>query len=344
MTAGKFFQSILPVLALSLMMTFDSGPATADSPGGLGPPPGSYTRLTDDEVIRIPFELYRDDIRMIAEINGREVRMLIDNGSLWDQLLFFGSPRVDQLGFEYDEQIQVGGMGEGESVPSDMASGITVRFPGIEFTDQTAIVTPYQKGEPNPWEGAEGQVSAAFFKNFVVEIDFDEMVLLLIEPDEYVYNGDGRGIDMIPMPNDSRNVPCILELEKDKTISFELLLDLGGVHPLSLIVGSPAAVQLPEGAVESSIGYGMQGEVFGHMGRVHRFSLAGYWLNDVVSAFSTPDASGGMGKTGLIGMPLLSRFNIVFDYFEGKIYLEPNSHFHDPFELKLPRSARAEGD
>ena len=166
----------------------------SDADSILGPSVGTYRVLSEDEPIRIPFVIFRDDILMIAEVNGKQLRMMLDNGVLWDQLLFFGSPRIDSLGLDHGSQIQVGGAGEGEPVMSDMASDVTIRFPGIEFAGQPAITTPYSSGITNLWEGSDGQISAAFFKNFVVDVDFDRSVITLIEPDEFTYAGKGQEI------------------------------------------------------------------------------------------------------------------------------------------------------
>ena len=52
---------------------------------------GSYEILSGRKSVSIPFEMFRGDIRMKARINGRDCHFLVDNGSLWDELLFFGS-------------------------------------------------------------------------------------------------------------------------------------------------------------------------------------------------------------------------------------------------------------
>ncbi|UCD64974.1 MAG: hypothetical protein JSW34_05965, partial [Candidatus Zixiibacteriota bacterium] len=52
--------------------------------------PGQYRILSEHRAIRFPFELFRGDIRFLGEINGRPVRLLLDDGFMWDQLLFWG--------------------------------------------------------------------------------------------------------------------------------------------------------------------------------------------------------------------------------------------------------------
>ncbi|HSG27884.1 MAG TPA: hypothetical protein VLA34_05340, partial [Candidatus Krumholzibacterium sp.] len=64
--------------------------AAADSVPG--PPPGTYRILSDDGSIRVPFRLHRGDVLMTCRLNGRPLRLMIDNGFLWDEILLFGSP------------------------------------------------------------------------------------------------------------------------------------------------------------------------------------------------------------------------------------------------------------
>ena len=138
------------------------------STGELGPPPGTYTIISNSGRIIIPFEFYRNKFRFRAEVNGRICEMLLDNGSLWDQLLFFGSPKVDSIGFDTTGEIAIG------NTPADVAGGISVGFGDVIFHEQTAVITRYDPDLPNLWEGFDGQISATFFKHFVVRIDFDE--------------------------------------------------------------------------------------------------------------------------------------------------------------------------
>ena len=35
---------------------------------------------------------------------------------------------------------------------------------------------------------------------------------------------------------------------------------------------------------------------------------------------------------GVIGLPLFMKFDIIFDYFNNKLYSDPNKNYHKPFE------------
>jgi hypothetical protein len=75
----------------------------------------------------------------------------------------------------------------------------------------------------------------------------------------------------------------------------------------------------------------MPGPQQGYIGRVSRIRIGDYTLEDVETAF-TPVAENAspFGNT-MIGMPLLQRFNLVFDYFNNHLYLESNQSFSEPF-------------
>ena len=309
--------------------------APSEEPDVLGPAPGTYRVLSDDGEIRIPFEIFRDDILMIAEVNGVKLRMLLDNGSLWDQLLFFGSPKIDSLGLDYDSEIEVGGSGEGDPVTSKMAWGVSIRFAGVEFYDQPAITTPYSSGITSLWEGSDGQISAAFFKHFVVDINFDEWVITLIPPEEFDYEGDGAEIPMEPASFASWTVPGTLEMTDGSMIPLSLMLDLGDLHPLSLTTGPTYGIEVPEKAIETSLGFGVQGEITGHMGRVARVRLGPYEIENVLAGFKSPGEDGRTDDDAYIGFGLLSRFNVIFDYPGRRMFIEPNHRYSDPFEYSM---------
>jgi len=112
---------------------------------------------------------------------------LLDNGSLWDDLLFFGSPKVDALNLDLVGTVILGDTSSMNPIISDTGKEIDLEFEGISFTNQNAIVR-YINGLPNPWEGVDLQVSSAFFKNFIVEMNFDGSYIKLTNPDAHSYS------------------------------------------------------------------------------------------------------------------------------------------------------------
>ena len=300
-------------------------PQEIPSTGELGPPPGTYEILSDNGRIIIPFEFHRNKFRFKAVINSRECYLMLDNGSLWDELLFFGSPKVDSLGFEITGETALG------NAKADVAADITVGFEDVVFHKQTAVVTRYDPELPNLWEGFDGQVSSAFFKHFVVRIDFNENVIELIPPEQFKYKGTGRVFNMKPGPFASRTMSADITIHNGETVTLDLLIDLGGLHPLYLPIGRDDRITLPPDAVEASLGRGLFGQK-GYLGTTRNIRFGDYIVKDVPTAFTVVDKTSDVFGNTMIGLPLLWRFNVIFDYFNERVILEPSAAFDDPFK------------
>jgi hypothetical protein len=296
--------------------------------------PGKYKVISEDGKIIIPFELYRDKIRMTAKVNGRNCYFSIDNGSLWDELLFFGSPKTDSLAFKYTGGTVIGDSNVANPIRADIAPNVTLDFKDVVFTGQTAVVTRYDPLLPNLWEGIDGQVSATFFKHFIVRIEFDESVIELIRPSEFDDSGKGQALTMEPGPHDSRTIRADIEMQDGSQISIDLLVDLGGIYPLYLPIGKYDSIRLPKNAVKSGLGTGFFLHE-GFLGRVKSIKFGKYVLNEVVTAFTLVDKETDVYGNTMIGFPLLQRFNVTFDYFNNRLILEPAKAFNDPFKVNM---------
>lgn len=327
---------LLRLLTLGLwsvvpLVFFSCGTMASDLEDRPGPPPGTYTITPQSNVIRIPFEMFGDDIRMNAHLNGKDIRMLIDNGSLWDQLLFFGSNRVDALAIRPSGSIDVGGAGSGDAQKSTYAEGLSIAFRGIdghvlEFQNQEAVITPHDTEQPNPWEGTEGQVSANFFKHFVVGIDFDTMVITLTRPQEFSPSRLDVEIPMTPAQRGSWTIPSVLALEDGRVLQTDITMDLGWNKPLGITTGESLAITPPQNAARTVLGQGMQGDIVGYRGKVPGFQIGGYWLQELDATFAARK-DGGSSHEVIVGMGLFRRFNITFDYQGHRVFIRPNKSY-----------------
>lgn len=321
----------LMAIALALLAGMhaqgDDGPAEKSIPG-------SYRLTSEDGVIRFPFDLYRGDIRFRCKVNGHDVHMLLDDGFMWDQLLFWGSPRVDALGMHYDGEVSVGDeSSDADLIPSRTASGVIVSLPGVDFTEQDAIITPYSAGTSTMWLGSVGQVSATFFKHFVVDINFDSMMITLIDPEEFEYGGDGVEVPWQPMGFGPWKIPARLGLADGRTVKLDLMMDLGYNDQLQLAPGGEHNITAPEGAEPASLGMNVQRvETKGRMGRLRYVSIGGYEVKDVPAGFVSEEHADHAHHEAMVGLGLLSRFNLVFDFDRQRLFVEPNDKFADPFE------------
>ncbi len=301
-------------------------------------PPGACRLLTDSGTISFPFDIFRGDIRFQCEINGHKVQMLLDDGYIWDELLFWGCPQVDSLDFHYDGTADVGGGNPGDSdiLKSRTASDITVRLPGVEFTEQKAVITPSSSGTGSMWWGSAGQISAMLFKHFIVDINFDKMLITLIKPENFKYEGQGAAVAWEPMGFGPRSIPANLVLSDGREISLKLLMDLGYNDQLQLWTGKENKTPVPDRALPADLGMNIQGIMTrGFVGRLSRIKIGGYEIDNLLAAYVPASESGQSQCEAMIGLGLLSRFNLTFDYYGHRLVIEPNKTFRDPFEYNM---------
>ena len=331
------FSLIATILALALSASARAGDSSTPVDSLSDEPFGSHRWLNGKHSTTFPFEIFRGDIRYDVTINGHPVKMLLDDGFMWDPILFWGSPGIDSLGLTFDGEAEVsGGIGDAEAVPARTASGITVGFPGVEIIGQEAIITAYDKGGVSSWWGSEGQLSCTLLKHFVVDINFDRMTMTLTEPDQYEYAGDGTAVPWTPMGFGPMSIPATLVLPDGRTVEVPLLMDLGYNDQLQLIPNGEHKIAPPERKLPASLGFNIQGtETLGWVGRTPSVTIAGHEIPEVICAFVSKGSSADEYSEAMVGLGILSKFNLVFDYSRRRLYMKPNGRFGDPYESDM---------
>lgn len=298
----------------------------------LGTPPGSYTTVDDQDKFILPFTFYGMNLMVDASMNGIDIKMLIDNGVMWDELLFYGSDQVDGLGMDYEGQVLVVGAGDDRDKGTDSytASGVSISFGPVTFHDQAAVITPKASGWAEYFPGVAGQVCGALFKHFVVEFDFDEQNLILHKPQTFQYQGKGSPVTMTRDESGAYAISVKVKMRDKPAVDYSLSIDLGGIDPVALVISEKYGIDKP-GGDKAYLGHGASGEITGYREFLESVIIGDYELNDVPVVLTEADDDGDhTNKT--LGLPLLMHFNLVFDYFNETLYLEPNEHFAGSFE------------
>lgn len=310
--------------------------ARAALAGRLGEAPGTYEIADDTAAVRIPFEFYGMNLLINAKMNGRKVKFLIDNGRLWDAVWFYDG-EAESLDLHYAKDAETGAIsGAGEEGGSDIIDGndIDIDFGVIRFLDQPTLISPHEAGWGAFFPGVAGQVSSMLFKHFIVTFDFDENVMVLTRPEEFDPSGKGTAVPMRLEDNGAFSIPVTLRTAGSEDRNLMLDIDLGGIYALSLIENPAIGIRRPENADKELLGYGASGRITGYKGEIDTVAIGGHALGNVVAVFVETDAnaSDDIIRAGTVGLPLMKRFNITFDYFNMVLYLKPNAAFGDPVE------------
>jgi hypothetical protein len=202
----------------------------------------------------------------------------------------------------------------------------------VEFSNQTALITSYASGNASMWSGSVGQVSCTFLKHFVVDINFDEMMMTLIEPDKFEYTGKGVAVPWRPMGFGPWSIPATMNLADGREVSLDFMMDLGYNDQLHISQTGPHSLTAPEGSTPVSLGMNIQRtETRGMSGTIPVVRIGGYGVKNVKAGFVNKDQSDETSSEAMVGLGLLSRFNLVFDYTRQRLFVEPNTSFTEEF-------------
>lgn len=296
--------------------------------------PGKYEILIDkSDTIKIPFTMHNGKPLMQVEINGKKATLMIDNGVLWDQIWLFGSPLVKELNLKPIEQSFIEGAGEENPTAAYTSDNITIKFDDIIFYEQPVLVSPPAAGFARMFPGTDGQLCNTFFKHFIVEFDFIKSQILLHIPDKFHYEGNGCELDMHQNQSGTHSIPFSFEMLNGLKYRDSVDIDFGGIYPFKVALKNKHKIQLPENVTET-YSYGALGKSIEYQGEIKSMSIGKYSFKNPIVVFGDAKTSRiHPDNLGVIGLPIFMKFNIIFDYINNKIYINPNEDFDKPFFL-----------
>lgn len=114
----------------------------------------------------------------------------------------------------------------------------------------------------------------------------------------------------------------------------KLVIDLGAGHPLS-VENMVQKHGIPKKAIQANLGVGLNGPISGYLSRVNNIEMGSYKIKDIITSFPDKDyvqRTASVPRDGNLGIGILKRFNLVFDYTNGFLYIKKNEKFGTPFE------------
>lgn len=300
-----------------------------------GPPTGSFEMLSPTGSTIIPFEVRRNHVIIKAAVAGETFELALDTGMPGDGITLFGSPKTRALNLTYIGKAQVMGAAGGDPIEGEFAEGCTVMLPGLKLTNQAVMVLAPDSLRTLAFEGEEGTIGGSIFSHLATYLDYENMTITLTDPKVFEYAGQGT---TVPIENIEQGVPKIdvdVTLRDGTKVRRKVVVDLGASHAIALNTGAKHNLTLPEGAIKSYLGTGVDGRIYGHIGRISSLVVGGYSFNDVVTSFSDlPTISCGEAE-GNLGHEILRRFNVTFDYANKRMILEPNGFFGQAFMFDM---------
>lgn len=283
-------------------------------------------------VAQIPIELAGNEIFLRARVNGSEpLWFALDTGAGGSVV---NTATAEALGLKLEGSHRA--RGAAGHAPSAIVRGVRLDIGGARLEDlsvQTIALTSIENAMGHKMDGILG---SEFFRRYVVELDYEKLLVNVYEPAGFEYKGGGESLPLTFELNHPY-VSAKVAMPGREPVEGRFVLDTGSNFPLILLDSFVREKRLNESNAKTlkTTGRGVGGEVAMPVGRTGRLLLGSYSLENPVTSFPQSGWFAREGAAGNIGGAILRRFKVTFDYSRSRMVLEPNKRFDEPFEYDM---------
>ncbi len=251
-------------------------------------------------------------------------------------------PFVNKLNLNYLMPVPVKGLGEGVELTAYRSgnnimniNGLTARNQEVQMIIDDNFQISHILGMP-----VHGLIGFNLFKDYIIEIDYIGEKITLHKPEYYKYRDRKKDI-ILPLHFDG-NKPYVhtsIETEDSKNVPVKLLVDTGASDAIWLSEKSDERINYPKNHIETFIGRGLSGDLFGIKGRIEGIWVGPLILPQPIVAFPDSEVIDQLmtsnDRNGTIGAEILRRFHVTFDYRNSRLTLRPNHKIDDDFNYNM---------
>jgi hypothetical protein len=274
-----------------------------------------FARAEESLIATLPAKLQHNRILLSAKINeAGPFTFLIDSAATIPTL----NPRlVDELKLEPSGRVRINGIAGIERAPT---------YRDVKFEFGRAIYKPRRvasiQSERDHSRRRDGVIGSGFFETFVVEIRPKEKVVKLHSPSAFTYEGKG---EVVPFRL-REEIPVVdggVELPDGSTLKGEFEVDTGCDSGICLgehFVKEHSLLEKLSGKASEKFGVG--GSVDTTDVKIPLFRMGGKEFKNAQSDLFLDGSPVDKPLAGHIGMGVLGRAVVIFDYSRKRIILE----------------------
>jgi len=316
---------MLPILAL-LTLCLSSLPAGAQ-----------YFELKNNaKSTSMRFKLIRNLVVIKLNINDKgPFNFILDTGV--GMMVITDPKMVDSINLQSKRTIRIAGLGEGDEFEAYVTPPLKIDIPDLTSYDVSATILKTEHFNLSGFVGIpiHGLLGYEFFNNLAVKLNFADSTLTAYRPKDVRLFRRGERIP-ITIEGHKPYMQTVALLPNGTMQQCKLIIDLGAGHPVSL-ENMIKKHGLPQKFITANLGVGLAGPITGFLSRIDEIDLGKYKVKKVITSFpndydSTTLKYMSVPRDGNLGVGLLKRFTVIFNYPDNAMYLKPNASFHDPFE------------
>jgi hypothetical protein len=281
--------------------------------------------------VRLNFRLTRNMVILPLFINHKgPFNFILDTGV---GLMVITDPTlVDSINIPSKHLITLLGYGNQEGFQAYITAPLQVAAKNLHSVNVGAAILKEDHFGLSNYAGMpiHGLLGYELFSQLAIKISFNDSTLTITDPGKMKLF---RKAFKLPLTVEERKpyIKTFVSLPDGRYAEQKMLVDLGAGHPLSLEGTRPDSCL---GAIEANLGFGFTGPITGSIGRIDGLDLGKYRLRNIITAFpdSVSRALPNIKRDGNLGLDVLKRFSLIFDYQNGALYLKPNCMYNEPFE------------
>ncbi|MEQ8925139.1 MAG: aspartyl protease family protein [Fulvivirga sp.] len=333
LTYTSFVNKKTFLLLLIVLLTFVN--ASAQTLG--------FRFINDKKKLRIPFELYNNLIVVPVILNNQlPLKFILDTGVR--TTILTEKAYTDILNLSYSRKYTIAGIGDqaDEGIEAYITNGVSLTLPGLKGTGHAMLVLEEDYLELRNYLGTDvhGVLGYEIFSRFVVKVDYDNKILMLTTPEHF---HPSRKYDELELSIEDTKpyLTGTIKYENQEPVSLKLMVDSGASHGLLLDTKSDDNIFIPENNIRTNLGRGLAGDMYGKIARIEKFELGKRsWKNPLATFPEGNDLldslkGSNVFRNGSIGGGILTRFKVIFDFPEEKIYLKKGRKFKSDFTYNL---------
>ncbi|MGC6285013.1 MAG: aspartyl protease family protein [Polaribacter sp.] len=291
---------------------------------------------------RVKFQLINNLIIIPVELNGKELKFILDSGV--NKTILFNLSQNDSVGLNNVETVELRGLGGDRVVDALISKKNQVKVGKIvnENENVYVILKDYFDLSGKMGKTIHGIIGFSLIRNFVLKINYKNKTIDLYNPKYYKPN-PCRKCETLPLEF-YRNKPFIngtvrLDDETKEDTPVKLLIDTGGSDAIWLFEDTKPEIKTPKKYFTDILGDGLSGIIYGKRARLNRFTIAGFDLKSPTVSYldttTTRNARRFKERNGSIGGEILKRFIVWLDYPNRQLILKKTADFSKPFNYNM---------
>ncbi len=269
----------------------------------------------------IPFETQGGVVLVPVRVgSSRILRVVLDTGMGFDGVLLY-EPLTDSATVARAASVLIPGAGAGEPARGLMAESASFRAGPVDFPGQRLV---WLTDGTMAGFSSDGVMGYSLFGHWQVEIDYDRSVIVLHEPGSFRPDSSWTTLPMTLRKNSVPWVKLRASIAGEEPVELDCYLDLAANRAVEFLVRDGAKFPVPASLEPEYLGRGLSGDINGWRGRAALVALDTFEFRDLAVVFAPNEVrSKQPGADAVIGGALLGRFNTVYDYAAGRLYIRP---------------------